>query len=840
MKKPWAFLLLQLAVLAAGLVLAGILYPRVHPLGVISLPLDKSDIETRAAAFAARFGLESEAFYPDAVLARNSDLLRELQMRFGLRAGNRAAADSLPGHYWSVIWLEQDRYVNQFAGTRSTVAGGEEMRSAALRFDVAGRLLRFSRVIPDTVSLGTLTRRDAYRMALDFLTAHTPHAALAADSLRAPGPDGLEPPPRRSPMEGQGRLEHHFTWTSTAPLTDDPVTVKVSITGDRITLYEQVVEVPAPYRSSDSGIEQFLFIGLLITLLVASLILALRRWRAFEMDFRLGLAWGALATLFFLSYLYASLYRSTGPQVIFIVLFNSLFTGGSLVLILSVGESLSREMFRERFVPLDLLRNGHVTHSRIGAALVRGTALGALATVAWLLLIDGADRFLPMALLPPMNAGTLPFSSETPLLRLVAHIGFTHLWVIGAYVVFGIAALRRLVPWTVPVLLIWAVVMAAVHREGIEPVPTGVFIDAVQVFLLLLIYFRYDFLTGMAAYFTTGFLMNGLPLVLIDSPAYTGSALGLGAILAGVVGFGAVCLLTRDRVADYERLAPTYYRNITERERLQRELEIARSVQMGFLPRETPAFAALDIASRCRPALEVGGDYYDFIELGPHRLGVVIGDVSGKGTQAAFYMTLTKGFLRALAGISESPAFVLTQLNRLFYENVRRGVFISMIYAVFDMEKGQVTIARAGHNPVILRKTGTHTVETIHPRGLALGMEKRGRFEDIIQEVEVPLQVDDLLVFYTDGFTEAMNGHREEFGEDRFASAIERHGDGPAEAVMNGLFKEVRTFAGRAPQQDDMTIVVVKVRENGRAAGRYGLEFQRSLKSAGGSEESPS
>ena len=235
---------------------------------------------------------------------------------------------------------------------------------------------------------------------------------------------------------------------------------------------------------------------------------------------------------------------------------------------------------------------------------------------------------------------------------------------------------------------------------------------------------------------------------------------------------------------------------------------------MSFLPRANPEFTTLDIASRCLPALEVGGDYYDFVQLGGNRLGVVIGDVSGKGTQAAFYMTLTKGFLRALANMSDSPSFILTQLNRLFYDNVKRGVFISMIYGIFDMEDGTLSMARAGHNPVVMRKPSEQELQMIHPKGLALGMEKGDAFERLIQEVKIPLHPNDLFVFYTDGFPEAMNKEKEEFGDDRFEESIEKHSGGTAEEILQGVFQDVKLFAGKAEQHDDMTMVVVKIAES--------------------------
>ena len=206
----------------------------------------------------------------------------------------------------------------------------------------------------------------------------------------------------------------------------------------------------------------------------------------------------------------------------------------------------------------------------------------------------------------------------------------------------------------------------------------------------------------------------------------------------------------------------------------------------------------------------MGGDYYDFIELGERRVGIAIGDVSGKGTQAAFYMTLTKGFLQALAWQHESPAEVLVAMNRLFYRNVERGHFISMIYAVFDMDARELRIARAGHSPV-MRRSDEADVEIIQSRGIALGFEAGETFSATIEELRVPLRAGDSFVLYTDGYPEAMTKAREEYGEERLATALRQCGGTSAEELLSHLYRDTRRFTGRAEQHDDMTMVVVRV-----------------------------
>ena len=231
---------------------------------------------------------------------------------------------------------------------------------------------------------------------------------------------------------------------------------------------------------------------------------------------------------------------------------------------------------------------------------------------------------------------------------------------------------------------------------------------------------------------------------------------------------------------------------------------------MSFLPKENPKIKGIDIASICIPAFEVGGDYYDFIQLSENKFGIIIGDVSGKGTQAAFYMTLTKGFLKALAKQSDSPSEVLSKMNELFYENVERGRFISMIYAVVDLEKKIIKIARAGHNPVILHDV-SGKVNLISPNGLALGLEKGPLFRKVISEFEEKLEPGKNFIFYTDGFTEAANKKDEEFGVERLSEIAMQNYNKSADEILNEIIKDVQKFIGKAKQHDDMTMVMLKV-----------------------------
>jgi serine phosphatase RsbU (regulator of sigma subunit) len=174
-------------------------------------------------------------------------------------------------------------------------------------------------------------------------------------------------------------------------------------------------------------------------------------------------------------------------------------------------------------------------------------------------------------------------------------------------------------------------------------------------------------------------------------------------------------------------------------------------------------------------------------------------------------MALTKGFLRSEAADHDSPKEILSEVNARFYENSEPDVFISMVYGVLDMEHRRFTYARAGHNPVILRRTTEGGPQSFTPPGIALGLDNGEIFNQVIAEEHMDMTPGDVLIFYTDGFTEAINWRKEEFGEERLLDLIECNRDKNAVEIVSSIEREIRAFIGDTSQRDDMTMVVLKV-----------------------------
>jgi len=252
-------------------------------------------------------------------------------------------------------------------------------------------------------------------------------------------------------------------------------------------------------------------------------------------------------------------------------------------------------------------------------------------------------------------------------------------------------------------------------------------------------------------------------------------------------------------------------REQADKERLEEELRIARKIQMSLLPQGTVTLPGLRVAALCLPAAEVGGDYYDLLPLSDTRMGVLVADVSGKGTSAALYMAELKGLVLSLSRIYESPARLLGEANRILSANMDPRSFITMTYAVVDTVRRTMTYARAGHSPLIHLSNGVTKVLT--PAGLGLGMDRGERFEEILEEALVPLESGDVFLFFTDGLSEAMNGRAELFGERRLRDVLERVMETESDEVelKDRILDEIRSFVGDAAQHDDMTMVLLKV-----------------------------
>jgi len=246
-----------------------------------------------------------------------------------------------------------------------------------------------------------------------------------------------------------------------------------------------------------------------------------------------------------------------------------------------------------------------------------------------------------------------------------------------------------------------------------------------------------------------------------------------------------------------------------EKERLSRELSIAREVQQKLLPHKIPEIEGLSIHASSVSALEVGGDYYDFVRLVGNRLGVIIGDVSGKGTSAAFYMAEMQGIFQSVSRLVSSPHAFLNLANAALASSLDKNVFISAVYGIFDLETEQFVAARAGHCPAALVRMDGES-RFVRTAGMGLGLDRGELFGKSLTEENLSLCPGDVFAFYTDGVVESRNVEGEEYGYDRLMECLEscRHED--AKSIHDLVLENLQSFIGETLYDDDMTLVIIK------------------------------
>jgi serine phosphatase RsbU (regulator of sigma subunit)/putative methionine-R-sulfoxide reductase with GAF domain len=266
-------------------------------------------------------------------------------------------------------------------------------------------------------------------------------------------------------------------------------------------------------------------------------------------------------------------------------------------------------------------------------------------------------------------------------------------------------------------------------------------------------------------------------------------------ILTGIASQTAVAIENVHLMAD-----------LAARQLLEKELDVAREIQKSFLPGRAPNVPGFQIASYWRSARRVGGDFYDFMPLANHQVGLAIADVADKGVPAALFMALSRTLLRATAMSGRTPADTLSRANELIMSDARSDLFVTIFYGVLDPKSAKFTYANAGHNPPIWYEARSNTTRFMKEHGIALGVVP----EVLVKDHVLTLAPGDVLVLYTDGVTEAFNAAGDEFGDRHLAQVVRECAAGTAEEISQAIVSAVRAFVGDEPPFDDVTMVVVK------------------------------
>lgn len=251
--------------------------------------------------------------------------------------------------------------------------------------------------------------------------------------------------------------------------------------------------------------------------------------------------------------------------------------------------------------------------------------------------------------------------------------------------------------------------------------------------------------------------------------------------------------------------------NITN-ERIKSELEIAKKVQKELMPKHFPDSNYFDLCAFSKSASEVGGDYFDFIELDDYRLATIVADVSGSGTSAAFYMAELKGIFQSLIQLNLPADMFLEFCNEALGNCLERSVFITLTYCLFDFRENRLTYGRAGHTPVLFYSSNDRSAMLLKDEGMGLGIIRNRSYSRFINIYERKLNPGDVYVMFTDGMTEAKNDSGEEFGDERLRFSLDKNHFLKAKGIVDQVIDEYEHFGINKKEQDDRSLLVIKIK----------------------------
>jgi len=806
------FLLFLVAILL--LIVYLVYYAEIFPDASLRFTYDESQIVKKAYEIIRNLDYDISSMKHRSRIETDEDQLRYFQKTFGLKRSNELIMeDKIPVFSWNISLREgkqEDNLVSiSFDGddqAKEKIAKSPS-DTITIRMSTSGELIGLNVRLGKRAKIDSLTMDEALAKATDFLRVHRPvtfpkYSLVTRDADRT-----------------GARLDYHFSWESSELIYDEKESVSVSVLGSQIGKFA-IKHTPKEIVKHTGfrmelviipNIISFIGIGILV------IVVLIRKLRRDEIELRSNIVLSVIVMLMWILMLAMSINVDEGRWMLTMLipmLITAPFIFIAFFSVSAIAESDAREVWHEKIFTFEAARNGKILFPQFALVILRGLSMAFIAAGLLVLLLKAANSQFNFF----FEFDDERFDNIISLLPVLTILGMSILTSSFGEMVFRlyiITTLRKKIGNIIVLSLIsalfWVLAFNGYFNLKLSSYFLNFGINFIIGLVFVVFFLKTDFMTvwwGASVYI----LLRALyPMTFMDDGfiAWNGYMLWViigSSIIVALIGFSR----TGDMVK-IEKYVPDYIQRQAERQRVQRELEIARRVQLSFLPRSKPKLQGIDVASICIPATEVGGDYFDFFEIDDHRLGVVIGDVSGKGISAAFHMTLTKGFLKSQAKTGLSPREIIINMNELFYENVERGTFISMIYGIFDLRQRNFAFSRAGHNPLLIQKHGAEQVELLSPRGLALGLESGEIFDRVIEEYKIGIQTNDLFLFYTDGFSEAMNADKEEFGENRLQHVLESNPDHTAEQVIEAFKREIFKFVGQAPQHDDMTMLVVKI-----------------------------
>ncbi|MCH8956349.1 SpoIIE family protein phosphatase [candidate division KSB1 bacterium] len=812
MKKPSKIEYIVWSILGAtGLILFLIYQPQVVPLSKVKVSIGRAEAARTAVSYLETHGFDvteldslyrAVRFLPSPIQERPYQILNFSDEDYEF------LEERSPAYYWQVSWYDNS---------------GTQLYQAFVSPD--GRAFGFDHFVPEDVPGDSLTREEAEEVMDDFLETKL-HLNLDKYELLEVSSD-----------KQKSRMDYFLTYYSKYDFPGEiQLQLRTTLRGDQVHRVVTFFSTPERFTNEsvtelqNEGILRFVVVPVIMVAIFIILgVMYILRFHAGEIAVKAPIIVGMLYTIIIalMSFNTFDLWTTFGPGNAspairiagYLVVFALMGVFGAVMILVSwsVGDSIVREKWGYKLTLFDRISSGRILFPSLLSSVFIGYMAGLVTVGLW----SGLSYVATQNFSAWTESRSVAFllTSYMPVLEVVGEALTDSLFYSFIGTLFLVAFFKKQLSRVikndslnsfVAVLLMAALVSVSQSLIPLYPISWRFGITVISSFILGWVFVKYDLVAVLVAGFILSILPYAHELLLTEYFSTSGIisyVFALAPLGIGLFAYFKGTELTAEEIA----AKPSYVKLITQRERMAQELDIARNVQMSLLPKQNPIVEGYDIAGVCLPALEVGGDYYDFFHLGDGKIGIAIGDVSGKGVPAAIYMTLTKGILQTCASDSNSPKQVLNKLNKQIYNNIERNSFVSMFYAVLDMKKRTLRFSRAGHNPAIVVHRSKESNTLLEPKGMAVGLEAGDKFNEILEENEIQVERGDVLTFYTDGFTEASTKDGDEFGEDQLFDVVSDSKDSTANAIIQKVVRAVKSFVGNHPQHDDMTMVVIKV-----------------------------
>jgi hypothetical protein len=508
---------------------------------------------------------------------------------------------------------------------------------------------------------------------------------------------------------------------------------------------------------------------------------------------------------------------SSGPVGPYASYFAAIAGPWLLLILGGAGYGLARNRYRGKWATIELAARGQAFRRQVSEPVAAGALCGvAIAAIPYAI---GRLSGVPLDLTGIEAIGAwVPETSAMRFAVINLVVGF-----LGLGLPLALRFRARWLRFGLAAIVIVAFAFALGHRfDGVAP---ALIQGAAAAGICLWLFAEFDLLAVIAAAATAHAVL--VPCILLVQPAGSFRDLGVRALFViGAAIAAALYFAVRGRDVDAadEPLASGLDEGETRarssRERLEAEFQVARKAQQDALPAIPAAIDGLTFDAVCEPAQQVGGDLYDFFPLPDGRLGVAVADVSGKGVPAALYMMVTKGLISAAARDSGDLRHILQSLNLHLHRACKRKVFVTLAAVAIDPAARRVEYGRAGHNPMVWRRTRRGETLLLKPSGVGLGMCSAEPFARSLRLESLDLEEGDAIVLYSDGVTEAVNPVLDQYGEDRLMRAIETADGGSAAEIRAAIMRDLAVFADGAPARDDITVVAIR-------AGSWETEVRR-------------